>query len=520
MTPRPTSPTSLLWAHQLKREHGHLLGRIQQLETTNRQQGERLQKAESSASAGHRDDIAALAKQVQALDESGIKQRLTKVEEDVMSKLEDVQAENEAVALKVASMEKDDVLAEQERRKALTKEKALLKRVGEVEESLKQYENSLNQVNRKVDENSVKIIKRQLESLSKQVEREGSEMKRMEDSLEALATAHAELIKANERLSAEMAELASRPAAQPTTSSSKSGAKPGGKKKFVPRPPIPKRKDQIFQEDDDDEDDDTPRPKKKSHKWNGGGADRDIIRQASEVTQEPSSGRPARRATPKRPVIPTAPSRSAPKPSTQPKHVAKAVAKPTEKVKQAAKPARKSDSQLYIGHEADKPIIRSGKGWVEYAMTPSGSDSDEEAVEVEGPRNRVRTAKAQARIDTLEMLSNSGKRVTRGVRQQFSQAKAVPQKRKADEGSGFRPSTTKEAFPRRKPASPLKKRLDVFDSPASSPISSLSGTPERRQSRENVFEAPRQQQAPPKRRRIDQGDDDDAALLAQYAGGR
>jgi len=349
-TPRPSSPTSLLWAHQLKREHGHLIGRLQQVESANRQQEDRIKKAESAAKAGTNNDIAALADQVKALDEGGINKRLAKVEKDVMAKLDDVQAESEAMVLKVASLEKDDVLVEEERRKAFNKEKALLKRVGEVEESLKLYEAGLESVGRRVDDASISTIKAQLDSLVGQVRKEGAEMKRLEDSISVLEAANEELRKANERLAAEMEKVAAKPTLTPLVQTVVEAAadEAASPEDVTEQPEL--------------EDDGTPkRRKKKSHKWAGGGADRDIIRQASDVVHKVA-------APPRRTLTPKAVAK--PKAIAKPKEVSKkGVA-----TKEVAKPARKS--QGFLDGDADKPIIRAGKGWVEVAMTPSQSEQE------------------------------------------------------------------------------------------------------------------------------------------------
>lgn len=436
-TPRPSSPTSLLWAHQLKREHGHLLSRIQQLESSNQQQADRIKKVEVVANrpTANEGEVKALAEQVKALDDGGgVKRRLETIERDVMAKLEDVETGNGAMILKVAELERDRAQADEEKRKAFTKEKALLKRVGEVEENLKEYEKSLHQLNRKVDDNSIDHIKMQLGNLAQQVNEEGSSMKMLDESIKALEVAHEELRKANERLNQEIMKLAPKPPAPPLETevppvSPVSRTNVG--KKFKPRPSAPKR---AADSDGESQDNNTPKPKKKSHKWAGGGADRDIIRQASDFTLE-ETDRPTRRtSTPRGPSqAPPAKAKSTSK-VTKPK--AKAPSKPrTTTAKALTKPSRKSDSHIYVKEDPDKPIVRSGKGWFEVAVSSSGSDSDSpENASNKRPHDGSRRSLRQ---DTLDEIGLTSHRITRGARQQLSLAKiatssVVPQKREAE----------------------------------------------------------------------------------------
>ncbi|KAI7213853.1 hypothetical protein KC333_g6352 [Hortaea werneckii] len=591
MTPRPDSPTSLLWRHQLKREHGHLLTRLQQLESAGEQQGERIQKAESAAKETVSRDIAALTAQVRGLSEGDFNQRLSKMGEEVMSKLEDVQAEHEATMIKVASLDRDGAEVEEERRKAVTREKALLQRVNETEKGLERYRENLQNVGRQVDEINMSAIKTQLENLTQQVLSEGAEMKRLEDSVHVLEAANQELLKANERLVAEMARLAemrnSAPAAQP-----------------VPKPTSKSTSAESETPDADelDSESETPRKKKKkSHKWAGGGADRDIIRQNRESSRK--SGKPiqvpqrlplvsTRQGVPPPKSAPPAPkaqpskrdSKATSKPATKPaakparksdthavsKSTAKSTGKPARKsdthavpkstTKSAAKPARKSDSQTVLANErkqppkstsskstkksdpqapkpskqdTDKPIIRSGKGWYEIAVTPVQSEPESQESGLSAsrrPRGRPRKH-ALPEQDTPVELGEESHRVTRNARQQVepSSKNAVPSKRKANSetpGSHTQRSkpsrTTKKAKTTRNgqndepngihPEEGEADQIDVFASPVSSPG---QATPANHQTTGNdpmrtlLEQAAQHQPKPtvPGRRVIEQADD-------------
>ncbi|KAK3675726.1 hypothetical protein LTR78_004367 [Recurvomyces mirabilis] len=401
MTPRPSSPTSLLWAHQIKRENGHILERIRKLEHDNVQQDQRLKGAEQAAMSQASEDIAKITEQVSAIDPVAIKQQLSDIENDVATRLEDVQAESEATMLKMASLEQDEMLTEQARRKAADRETALLKRVAEVEAGLQRYRSSLDQVGRRIDEHSISKIADQLAGLTKQVTKEGSQMKLLEESIAALETANIELVKANDGLAEQIKELSFLPISVVATA----------------RPVTGSKKREVAETDANAEDGSTaahpPRKRrKKSHKWSGGGADKDIIDQAAAMIIKPPArplvsprttlGQPAVKPSAKavrKPQLvrnseqptsfskraaptpkPEPPPRKKPGPKPKPKTaIAPVIAPPIAPKKPVAgkatsKPA--ASPERFFEGQADKPILRAGKGWVEYAVTPEQSERE------------------------------------------------------------------------------------------------------------------------------------------------
>ncbi|KAI6797822.1 hypothetical protein KC332_g15742 [Hortaea werneckii] len=477
--------------------------------------------------------------------------------EEIMSKLEDVQAEHEATMIKVASLDKDGAEVEEERRKALTREKALLQRVNEAEKGLERYRENLQNVGRQVDEINMSAIKTQLENLTQQVLSEGAEMKRLEDSVHMLEAANEELLKANERLVAEMARMAetrnSAPAAQPiskpvSTSASAESETPDA--------------------DELDSENEMPRKKKKkSHKWAGGGADRDIIRQNPPKAQlskadSKSTSKAATKpvAKPARKSDTHAVSKSTPKSTAKPARKSETHAVSKSTAKSAAKPARKSDSHTVLTKESkqpskpapskaakktesqipkpfkndiDKPIIRSGKGWYEIAVTPVQSEIEsQESGQSASKRPRGRPRKHPLpEQETPVELGAEGHRVTRNTRQQVepSSKDAVPQKRKRNaetprsHAQVSKPSrSTKKAKTTRNGQEDEPNDIhneagevdqtDVFASPVSSPG---QATPGNRQAAENdpmrtlLEQAAQHQSKPavPGRRVIQQADD-------------
>lgn len=335
MAARPSSPTSLLWAHQLKREHGFLLQRMQDLEAKNESQEARIKTAESAAKSNSNSEIAELAEQVKALNEAGMEKRIANMERDVAEKLDDVQAESEAHTLQIASLQNAENMAEEERRKAVSKDKALLKRIGEVEEGLQKYEKSLDRMGKRLDETRFEQIKGQLDGLTKQVQREGEQMKWLTESINALEAANAELIKASEKLETELSKMAAKAASAEKKKSERTSAA-----NVQVEPPAKGGAEQ-------------EQPKKKSHKWAGGGADRDIIRMGSDLFGTPStvqrSPHTATKEPPKKKPAPPGPKKKPQPPLPNQQRITSSDSSGTPK-----------KSHRWAGGGADKDIIQAG----------------------------------------------------------------------------------------------------------------------------------------------------------------
>ena len=375
---RPSSPTSLLWAHQLKREHGYLLKRMQDLESTCGKQDSRIKAAETTARSASGVDLATLAEQVKDLEGPGLRQRLTQMEAEIAHKLQQAKEHNGGMVSQIAALQRDARMGEEERKVALNKDKALLKRIGEVEEGLRKYEQSLGMVGMKANGQQMESIKKQLVELSAQVSKEGLKMKRLEESIARLEYANDNLHKVNAEL---MKQVMSQSEAdeQPNSNAEADMVVPatpdGGhsthrdrapKNKPVPRH-IPVSQAPL-------------KPgERKPHRWSGGGADRDIV--ASGLSMENSRKRRRSRDV--------------------------GIEQPPKK-------------------QAREEVVRSGKGWIEVVEKPKASkqddgrrridqESDDEA-HIESDRRSVkqRNKFPSLRDDEADLLSQRpGMRQTR-----------------------------------------------------------------------------------------------------------
>ncbi|KAK5108858.1 hypothetical protein LTR62_007748 [Meristemomyces frigidus] len=474
MTSRPSSPTSLLWSHQMKRENAYILERIRQMETENYQRDTRLREVGQEAMTLATEEIAAVAEQVKAIDPTAIKQNFVRIENDVVARLGEVQTGSEATMVKVASLEKDSEFIAAERAKAATKERSLLKRVAEVEENLTTYQLSLEQVGQRIDERKLTTIKQRLDSLANQVNKEGTQMKRMEESITALEATNAELLKANEGLAEEIKQMAS---ARSTTKASK-------KRTIL----------EAESHDDDDDASDMVQPRKrqeKSHKWIGGDADRDIIHNATEhVMPPPSSTKPGKSTSKPAPKLAKKPppplSKSIKKLTPAAKRQAKAAPPESQAAKTSApsrkqlaanfsavaaavntkplkrgqatklpqtkpaskpppQPAPKKQNEKFFQGQADKPIIRAGKGWVEYAVTPSQESPEPSVVENPAGGRPRRSLLARQQVDRTSRRSRADKAPAAAPRRSIEQGEeevitSPPPKTMATEAVNMEPA--------------------------------------------------------------------------------
>ncbi|KAK3719002.1 hypothetical protein LTR37_004565 [Vermiconidia calcicola] len=567
---RPSSPTSLLWAHQLKREHGHLLKRMQDLESTSEKQENRIKSAEVAAKANASGEVAALAAQVKALDKSGVDQRLSIMERDVTRKVDDVQADSEAMTLQIAEMQKKgERAAEEERKKNLQKDKALLKRIGEVEEGLKTYEKSLDSIGKRINGTQFELIKQQLEGLSKQVNEEGPQMKMLGESVAALEAANDELRKANERLDKEVKNVASKSFDMSAKHSSKAASAEAQAQSGA----IPET--------------DSSRPKK-SHKWSGVGADRDIVRTGSALfgheivashspasrvvklattTKKPPG--PKKKAVPKKRAVPKDPLTPGGKKSHKwggggadrdiiQAGLTDSGSKRSRPVEDEPEPAEEPKKQKprTTGNPAVYPggkIVRAGKGWFEVEeVTPSAAS---EASDQTPKRGRGRPRKhpildgqticqdavkrgpgrprkfPSLRESEEELLTqNPGTRSTRRA----NQATATNNKRKADTAFGHTTKRTSgpaskkiktvatSVTPEAELPSKLKAESNIYSSPVSSNSSpeadGASARPGTNGALPGVITSQPEKAPQRVKREIVQLDDDISAIVRQMSG--
>jgi hypothetical protein len=349
---------------------------MQDLESTNEKQDSRIKNAESAAKVSSSSEIATLAKQVTDLDGPGLQKRLSNMEDDVSRKIDDVQGDSEAMTIQIAALQKDARMGEEERKLALNKDKALLKRIGEVEEGLKKYEQSLDLMGKRVNGQQLGLIKEQLEELSQRVKREGTQMKMLTESIAKLEEANEDLRKANEEFAEKLGQRAEE---ERQVSGGAEVANDVEEDEVVPDSP-----------------EDEGMMRKKSHKWSGGGADRDIIRQGVDLF---GTALPIPQPAPKAQAAPKeqgALSRKSPPPAKKP------VPKKKNPVPKSPLTPGPRKSHKWAGGGADRDIIAA-------SIMPEGGRKRRRSTEEESePPRKKQKQKARKTADGHEIV-RSGK---------------------------------------------------------------------------------------------------------------
>jgi hypothetical protein len=141
MAPRPSSPTSLLWAHQIKRENAHLLGRVNAIETTT----EELKSHVSTIDAFSNDTCetvktcASIEMRVRLIEEDDKEQqmRFGALDKDRNDRIEKQESTLKLMEKKVKALETRYVQSKEEHTETARRDKeAALKRIENLETAL------------------------------------------------------------------------------------------------------------------------------------------------------------------------------------------------------------------------------------------------------------------------------------------------------------------------------------------------------------------------------------------------
>ncbi|KAL2358131.1 hypothetical protein BJ546DRAFT_200710 [Cryomyces antarcticus] len=169
MVPRPSSPTSLLWAHQLKREHTHLLDRTTALENIENTYKSRLEAVEANDQALRNSsvEIAELSAKIAAMgaDVKDVREWIESLNADRQAFLKADEAEITKLAKRVAMLEAERKAQEDERKKAFTKDKAVVKRVLELEAGRQKELELVDQLERRVDGLDWNMLHKKLDAI-------------------------------------------------------------------------------------------------------------------------------------------------------------------------------------------------------------------------------------------------------------------------------------------------------------------------------------------------------------------
>ncbi|KAK5003944.1 hypothetical protein LTR28_009547 [Elasticomyces elasticus] len=230
MVPRPTSPTSLLWAHQLKREHTFLLDRIRAVEESVKRQNSDSRVAESLATKASNSDLAKLSARVNAFekDDEEVRQWLKKLNAETQARLDAEVAQVERLAAKVALLEVE-ARRVKEKKKSFDNNKALLKRIETLETAGAQQAQLLQKTKKSFEEADVDALRRRVHTLETHDEQTLAEWQQAAQRLTALEAANVDLRKDHKSSEKGVREAQSRSGRLCTAHERQSSVDKGGK---------------------------------------------------------------------------------------------------------------------------------------------------------------------------------------------------------------------------------------------------------------------------------------------------
>ncbi|GIZ43961.1 hypothetical protein CKM354_000717000 [Cercospora kikuchii] len=204
----PSEPTSLLWAHQIKREHGHISDRLAQLEAAIG----RLE-AQATVDRDREAEVTALSQQLHAYTEDNSKKNdkavdeaVQQVRKDVSEQFEDVKGRLEAIINKLDAVDRDAEDAAAKKKDEFNREVDMLKRVKRVEEEIDQYRNSLTAIGKQLDEQCVQMVQEQIKKLLQEARNAGDDREKVKENLEMIEDALVALKEEKEKILAEVQE--------------------------------------------------------------------------------------------------------------------------------------------------------------------------------------------------------------------------------------------------------------------------------------------------------------------------
>ncbi|KAI5366390.1 Putative AT hook, DNA-binding protein [Septoria linicola] len=202
----PSSPTSLLWAHQMKREHGFLLTRMQKLEAA-------ISRIEAIAIANQDKElnVAEIAQKVQTLAEEsrtknshGTESAIEKVRKEVTDQFKELDERLEAIINKLDSVDRAVEHAAGTSSKAFDREVEMLKRVKGLEEGMKNFRDNMRLLGRKVDDGSVEQVHAQVQKLMQKAKDAGADHEKVQETVTMLQAAVEAMKEENQKLEAQV----------------------------------------------------------------------------------------------------------------------------------------------------------------------------------------------------------------------------------------------------------------------------------------------------------------------------
>lgn len=184
MAPRPTSPTSLLWAHQLRREHGHLQERIKTLEEENNQSGPKLKTIDEKCQL-IRNEIGTLVTRLNTIEKENeqINRRLAEFRTEAEEIANDHEFNIQKLHQRLEKIESAYAIAKDELALVNTTNFNLTKRVDRLEEQQRKTTETEKRIGRKNDPADARALSKRVELLELKRSEDAVQLKELQDKL-------------------------------------------------------------------------------------------------------------------------------------------------------------------------------------------------------------------------------------------------------------------------------------------------------------------------------------------------
>lgn len=175
MVPRPASPTSLLWAHQLRLEHVSLLDRVKSLEASHQRLDARVTECEAGKAAlnGALSTSKDIALRLSAVEQSNsdAKNAIERLESDNISRQTDKDTKLQELARKVGTLERDGLKRDADGHETILSYQAIVSRLDKIEAAWTKEKKEKEKLTRKDDPQDIKVLTRRLDALESQLGR-------------------------------------------------------------------------------------------------------------------------------------------------------------------------------------------------------------------------------------------------------------------------------------------------------------------------------------------------------------
>ncbi|KAF2187761.1 hypothetical protein K469DRAFT_748968 [Zopfia rhizophila CBS 207.26] len=207
----PSDPASLLWAHQLKREHGHLLDRLKDLEATHESYDARI-KATEAISEGMKaivKNMRQMAMRITAIEEDNkdVKDWIKRLDGERQARMREDGEKVKKVQQWVTELETQHKSIEAKVQQASLSHRSIMEKIEMIESIIQKQGKSAEKLAKKNDPNHVKVLMLRLDAMDSRRNEELRKAQALQDRVASFERTCQAYNSKNNELQAEVARL-------------------------------------------------------------------------------------------------------------------------------------------------------------------------------------------------------------------------------------------------------------------------------------------------------------------------